>query len=284
MGNQKWTIQRNRQHRTHKTRKTNQKHNTICVLHHYRQTNTNNVNKTWDLLQTTGGKDEPNIRKPWILWIGPKTKLYLRKRKFKPWWSTITPISTKRTITSHLYSLNVLPSIVLMTIKQSLWNSGQTISNKLCNRYKVIIDKISIFCNQGSRKTYIHIQARTWISNIIYWGRHGHDRMVVGFTTTYLVNQCLSPLKLWVRIPLMRGILDTLCDKVCQWLATDQWFSLVSSTSKTDIHDIAGNIVESGVKHHKPTNPSTNHPMSYRCRGLSCVQWVMVRSDCSFSW
>jgi len=25
------------------------------------QTDTNNVNKTWALLQTTGGKDEPNI-------------------------------------------------------------------------------------------------------------------------------------------------------------------------------------------------------------------------------
>jgi hypothetical protein len=31
-----------------------EKHNTICVTHHYAQTNTNNVNKTWDLLQTTG--------------------------------------------------------------------------------------------------------------------------------------------------------------------------------------------------------------------------------------
>jgi len=27
----------------------------------YMQTNTNNVNKTCTLLQTTGGKDEPNI-------------------------------------------------------------------------------------------------------------------------------------------------------------------------------------------------------------------------------
>jgi hypothetical protein len=27
-------------------RKTKQKHNTICVGHHYTQTNTNNVNKT----------------------------------------------------------------------------------------------------------------------------------------------------------------------------------------------------------------------------------------------
>jgi hypothetical protein len=29
--------------------------------HHYTQTNTNNVNKTCILLQTTGGKDEPKI-------------------------------------------------------------------------------------------------------------------------------------------------------------------------------------------------------------------------------
>jgi hypothetical protein len=29
--------------------------------HHYAQTCTNNVNKTCALLQTTGGKDEPNI-------------------------------------------------------------------------------------------------------------------------------------------------------------------------------------------------------------------------------
>ena len=34
---------------------------TIGVGHYYVQTNTNNVNKTWTLLQTTGGKGEPNI-------------------------------------------------------------------------------------------------------------------------------------------------------------------------------------------------------------------------------
>ena len=32
-----------------------------CVGHHYTQANTTNINKTWALLQTTGGKDEPNI-------------------------------------------------------------------------------------------------------------------------------------------------------------------------------------------------------------------------------
>jgi hypothetical protein len=42
-------------------RQTKQKHNTICVGHHYPQANTNNVNKTCVLLHTTGCKHEPNI-------------------------------------------------------------------------------------------------------------------------------------------------------------------------------------------------------------------------------
>ena len=55
------------------------------------------------------------------------------------------------------------------------------------------------------------------------------------------------------------GVLDTtLCDKVCQWLVTGQWFSpgtTVSSTNQTDRHDITWNITESSVKHHKPNQP-----------------------------
>jgi hypothetical protein len=44
----------------------------------------------------------------------------------------------------------------------------------------------------------------------------GRDRMVVGSITT-ICNQCLSPLTMWVRITLRRGVLDTtLCDKVYQ--------------------------------------------------------------------
>jgi hypothetical protein len=58
----------------------------------------------------------------------------------------------------------------------------------------------------------------------------------------YTCNQCLSPLKLWVRIPLRHGVLDTiLYDKFCQWLPPGQWFSAgtpVSSTNKTDHPDI----------------------------------------------
>jgi hypothetical protein len=51
---------------------------------------------------------------------------------------------------------------------------------------------------------------------------------------------CLLLLMLWVRI-LISARCTTLCDKVCQWLATGRWFSSgppVSSTNKTDRHDI----------------------------------------------
>ena len=46
---------------TQDAEKTNQKHNTTYDGQHYMQTNKNNVNKTCALLQTTGGKDVPNI-------------------------------------------------------------------------------------------------------------------------------------------------------------------------------------------------------------------------------
>jgi hypothetical protein len=80
-GNTTWTIHRNWQRRSHKTKKTTtkkkQKTNTICVVHHYPQANTNNVNKTWALLQTTGGKDEPNI----VLYVEKTTRNPKRKDK-----------------------------------------------------------------------------------------------------------------------------------------------------------------------------------------------------------
>ena len=61
----------------------------------------------------------------------------------------------------------------------------------------------------------------------------------------YICNQCVSPLTLWVRIPPRRGVLDTtLCNKVCQWLATGRRFSPVSSTNKTDRNDIAEILLE----------------------------------------
>ena len=70
----------------------------------------------------------------------------------------------------------------------------------------------------------------------------------------YLCNQCLSPLTLWVRIPIRRGVLDTtLCDEIYQWLATGLWFFIgtpVSSTNNNLSQQYNWNILESGIKHH----------------------------------
>ena len=59
-GNQKRTSRETGNIGYTRRRKIKPKHNTICVGHHYAQTNTNSVNKTYTLLQTTGGEDETN--------------------------------------------------------------------------------------------------------------------------------------------------------------------------------------------------------------------------------
>ena len=43
----------------------------------------------------------------------------------------------------------------------------------------------------------------------------GRDRLVVGFTTTYAISACISPIKFEPRT--WSGVLvPTLCDKICQ--------------------------------------------------------------------
>ena len=56
----------------------------------------------------------------------------------------------------------------------------------------------------------------------------------------YLCNRCLSPPMLLIRTPMipLRARFTTLCDKICQWFASGRWFSPVSTTNKTDRHDI----------------------------------------------
>ena len=81
----------------------------------------------------------------------------------------------------------------------------------------------------------------------------------LSYGSWYLCKQCLSPLVLWVRISI-RARCTTLCDKVCQWLATGRWFSPgppVSSTNKTDSHDITEILLKVALKQHQ-TNKQTN--------------------------
>jgi hypothetical protein len=62
-------------------------------------------------------------------------------------------------------------------------------------------------------------------------------------TSGILTRNRMTTVRIKTLIPFMRGVFDTtLCDKVCQWLEAGCWFSPgspVSSTNKTDLHDIA---------------------------------------------
>jgi hypothetical protein len=86
----------------------------------------------------------------------------------------------------------------------------------------------------------------------------------------------ISALMLWLRIPI-RARCTTLCDKVCQWLAAGQWFSLgspVSSTNKTDRHDISEILLKVSLNTIKPTNVSCF--IIYIAKQHSLNSWLTV--------
>ena len=75
-------------------------------------------------------------------------------------------------------------------------------------------------------------------------------------------GSCWSPLTLWVRIPLVRGVLNTtLCDKVFQW-------QVVSSTYKTDHHDITEILLKVVFNTIKP-----NHTIMYK----ACLIYILFK-------
>ena len=56
-----------------------------------------------------------------------KKTFTIMKRKFKQWWSSISPISTKRRITSHLNSLNIKRP-PHMTLEIQVWDKHNNVA------------------------------------------------------------------------------------------------------------------------------------------------------------
>ena len=109
---------------------------------------------------------------------------------------------------------------------------------------------------------------------------------------------------LWVRISI-RARCTTLCDKVCQWLATGRWFSPgppVSSINKTDRLDIAEILLKVALNtikqycNHDKGRGNSNYHIFWCCQTninvfkvdskyLMCVwvvkvlPWFFVRSN-----
>jgi len=109
-----------------------------------------------------------------------------------------------------------------------------------------------------------------------------------GWIYNYLCNRCLSQLILFVRNPL-RARCTTLCDKVWQWRAAGRRFSpgtLVSSTYKTDHHDISEILLKEALNTIKQLNKSrsevdlTVYVVSY----ISSSVWVCNENNHNTYW
>jgi hypothetical protein len=82
---------------------------------------------------------------------------------------------------------------------------------------------------------------------LMTWVRESHVGFfisiltILAFLNTWereLISYSVSPLTLWVQIPLRRGVLNTiLCGKICQWLAAGRWFSRGTLVPSTMIQD-----------------------------------------------
>ena len=94
----------------------------------------------------------------------------------------------------------------------------------------------------------------------------------------WLLDLQLSPLMLWVRISI-RARCTTLCNTICQRLATGQWFSPdtpVSSTNKTDCHDITKILLKVALNTIKQTNKqSIWHVLLYGTCVILTGVWEM---------
>ena len=104
------------------------------------------------------------------------------------------------------------------------------------DRKKRTKDELDV--EEGDQEVSIYRSYETWLLFHIFGGALW-SWSYGSWVYNCICHQCQSPLNLWVQIPLMAGVLDTtLCNKVCQWLATGLWFSPGSSTYKTDCHNI----------------------------------------------
>ena len=112
--------------------------------------------------------------------------------------------------------------------------------------------------------------------------------MVVGFSTTYAISAYHHKREFEPRS--WRDVLDiTLCDEVCQWLATGWWISPGTPVNWPPRY--SWNIVESGVKHHKPNQPKQIHnsPVGLKGKWVHCAHkktqlTTALTSDSLIGW
>ena len=147
----------------------------------------------------------------------------------------------------------------------------------ICKPNKLVFTSLQY--SQYIKKNWCIIIKKNRIVKIIVFffsKRHKMDNAIRGpswsyasWIYKYLCNQCLSPLRLWVQIPLM-----TNCTQY-----NIMWWSLSVTCIRSVVFSsflhqqnwlpwYNWNIVESGIKHH---NPNPNNVVSYLCDEVTQV-------------
>ena len=138
-------------------------------------------------------------------------------------------------------------------------------------------------CTQYSTDTAQEWATKTTLTSSTCKQRPSWPWSYVSWIYNYLWNRCLSPLVLWIRVPL-RARSTTLCDKVCQWLAAGRWFSPghpVSSTNKTDRHHITEILLKVALNTIKPIKKQTRKQIQIYILRLVYLMFP-VSYDCPF--
>jgi hypothetical protein len=133
-----------------------------------------------------------------------------------------------------MFVVNQTNTLSLIVIKLTHWNKQSVGRHIVPIEHIILIPVLLFYCLYISELLLWLLDKPLWSWSYGSW------------IYNYLCNQSLLPLVL------RRCVLDTLSDKVCQWLATDRWFSsgiLVSSTNKTDCHDITEILLKVVLKH-----------------------------------
>jgi hypothetical protein len=103
------------------------------------------------------------------------------------------------------------------------------------------------------QRIYIYID--DWLRRSWPWS-HGSWILQLLMQSVFITTDVVNSILIWARC-------TTLCDKVCQWLATGRWFSPgppVSCTNKTDRHDIIEILLK--VALNSPWNPRWPPPQN----------------------
>jgi len=121
------------------------------------------------------------------------------------------------------------------------------------------------------------VQCQVHVNKIFIVTLCGCERMVIGFSTTYVANHTNYVLvRIYIRVRC-----TTLCNKVCQWIETGRWFSSgppVSSTTKTARHDIAEIFLKVALNTIKQTNKQPNIVSLYNVPYIRNRRFLLVMS------